>query len=41
MKQEHQEKYALLADKIDLQEEELQAWVLAAEYMYIPYDETM
>lgn len=41
MKQEHPEEYAALAAKINLQEEELQAWILASEYMYIPYDETM
>jgi trehalose/maltose hydrolase-like predicted phosphorylase len=41
MKQEHPREYAALTAKINLQEEELQAWVLASEYMFIPYDETM
>lgn len=41
MKQNHPEEYRSIAIKIDLQDEELQAWILAAEYMYVPYDETM
>ncbi len=41
MKQNHPEEYRSIAKKIDLQDEELQAWILAAEYMYVPYDETM
>ena len=41
LKQNYPQEYQHLAEKIQLQEEELQSWLLAAEYMYIPYDETM
>jgi trehalose/maltose hydrolase-like predicted phosphorylase len=41
LKQNHPSEYHSIAKKIDLQDEELQAWILAAEYMYVPYDETM
>jgi len=41
LKQNYPERYTAIAEKIDLQEEELQAWILAAEYMFIPYDDTM
>ncbi len=41
LKQSYPEEYRRIAEKIKLQEEELQTWLLAAEYMYIPYDEVM
>lgn len=41
LKQEYPDEFAVLAGKINLREEELQAWILASEYMYIPYDDTM
>ncbi len=41
LKDEYSDIYKELADKIDLQEEELQEWRRAAENMYIPYDETL
>ena len=41
LEQSYPEEYRSLSEKIQLKEEELQAWRLGAEYMYIPYDETM
>ncbi len=41
LKQSYPEDYRRISEKIQLQEEELQRWILAAEYMYIPYDEVM
>ncbi len=41
LKQDYPDIYKRLSKKIQLQENELQAWLLTAEYMYIPYDEAM
>jgi trehalose/maltose hydrolase-like predicted phosphorylase len=41
LEQGYPEEYKRIADKIELQKDEWQAWRLASEYMYIPYDETM
>ncbi len=39
--QKHPENYRRISKKIGLRTEELQSWLLASEYMYIPFDEAM
>ncbi|MGM0688500.1 MAG: glycoside hydrolase family 65 protein [Bacillota bacterium] len=41
LKQNYPDDYRRISEKIQLRDEEKQAWLLAAEYMYIPYDEAM
>jgi len=41
LKEKYPERFSQIASKIQLQEKELQNWLLAAKNMYIPYDESM